>query len=376
MNSQEINFAETPKNILFQCQLLKQNYSYIQNLRCLSSSVIGVIVGYLLPVCSIPCILTNLFIAITVMFKWRTAARQLIYISGICLSSATADVFFIWLWQYPAYGLPYTTNGAKFFTFLNVSPTACRFHRFVYSSSATLMCNMRICSSLDRCLAIYVPIKLKKFHHKYAWFVYGATACFSALLMLPLATEMDWIPSKYGVQCWFRNANTHPNANNSTNIYLQLHHAFLSNLGPVQTILLIIIDLAFVVKFRRHLNKHKRHNTTTTDTKKETKTFNRYRLLFISAVSYTLLATVQCIFLALARLSSVEIISFETTLAYNMSDILWYLNILREVLDFVIYQKCFRIFNIIVVKVSVICCRPTLSTRSGNLFTRTEMTTE
>ncbi|CAH8867801.1 unnamed protein product [Trichobilharzia szidati] len=185
--------------------------------------------------------------------------------------------------------------------------------------------------------------------------------------MLPLATEIDWVPSKFGVQCWFRN---------NSNVYLPLHQSFLSNLGPIQTILLIIIDVAFVVKFRQHFHKHTNKANPTDTQKKDNKKFNRYRLLFISAASYTLLATVQCIFLSIARLSSVDVIVFETGLAYNMSDILWYLNILREVLDFVIYQKCFGIFDVIILKVSVLCFRRTLDTRSSNLFNGTEMTTD
>ncbi|CAH8867798.1 unnamed protein product [Trichobilharzia szidati] len=185
--------------------------------------------------------------------------------------------------------------------------------------------------------------------------------------MLPLATEMDWIPSKSGIKCWFRSNNK---------VYLQLHHAFLSNLGPIQTILLIIIDLAFIVKFRQHFHQHINRENHTDRQRKDNKKFNRYRLLFISAASYTLLATVQCIFLSIARLSSVHIIKFEKGLAYNVSDILWYLNILRGVLDFVIYQKCFRIFDVIILKLSVISFWRTLATRSSSLYTGTGMTTE
>ncbi|CAH8573200.1 unnamed protein product [Schistosoma turkestanicum] len=330
MNTSELIFIERPQRVFQDCRLLEQNYSYIQALKCLSSNIVGTIVGYLIPIFSIPCIIINLFIAISVIMKGRKASRQLIYVSGICLSSAIANILFVWLWQYPSYGLPYTTRATKFFSFLNISVTACRFHRFVYSSSATFMCNMRVCSSLDRCLAVWMPIKLRKFRHHYAWYVYGVVIFISALLMLPFATEIDWIPTRFGLQCWVRNSNA----------YIQIHHSLLSNLGPVQTMILIIIDITFAFKFHQQLKKHK---TDEIDAK-SSKQMHRYLLLFISAVSYNVLAATQCTFLLLARLGSLGFIKFESSLAYNMSDILWYLNSLREVLDFVIYHKCFRVF--------------------------------
>ncbi|CAH8612327.1 unnamed protein product [Heterobilharzia americana] len=359
MNSSQIIFSETPGKIFVDCKLLKQNDTYIQNLKCISSSIIGVVVGYLLPIFSIPCILINLFIAVSVVIKGRRAARQLIYISGICLSSATADIMFIWLWQYPAYGLPYTTNGTQFFTFLNVSPTACRFHRFVYSSSATFMCNMRVCASFDRCLAVFAPIRLRNFRHQYAWYVYGFVFLLSGLLMLPFVIQIDWRLSGTGIHCWVPN----------TSIQIQLYHTFLSNLGPIQTIMLIIIDLAFAFKFRQQFNKYKKDAINTKD-----RQLHRYLLLFVSAASYTLLAATQCTFLSLARLSSVGIIKFETGLAYNMSDILWYLNILREFLDFFIYQKCFQIFDSITSRVFGICRKQVKNVQSNTRSSASDMT--
>ncbi|VDP24963.1 unnamed protein product [Schistosoma mattheei] len=338
MNSSELIFIERPQRIFQDCMLLVQNYTYIQELKCLSSKIIGTIVGYLIPIFSIPCIMINLFIAINVMMKGKKASRQLIYIAGICLSSAIANIMFIWLWQYPSYGLPYTTNGTKFFSFLNISITSCRFHRFMYSFSATLMCNMRVCASFDRCLAIWKPIKLRKFRHHYAWYVYGVVIFISAVLMIPFATEVNWIPTKYGLQCWVL----------STNVYIQIHHAFLSNLGPVQTMILIVIDITFAFKFRQQLKKHRTDGIDVTSSKQ----MHRYLLLFISAVSYNILAATQCIFLLLARLGTVSFIKFESGLAYNISDILWYLNSLREVLDFVIYHRCFHVFSGITSRIS------------------------
>ncbi|KAK4475875.1 hypothetical protein MN116_001122 [Schistosoma mekongi] len=331
MNSSELIFSERPQRIFQDCLLLQENYSYTQQLKCLSSKIIGILVGYLIPVVSIPCITINLFIAIIVIINGKKASRQLIYVSGICMSSGLANIIFTWLWQFPSYGLPYITNGAKFFSFQNISPEACRFHRFMYSFSATFMCNMRVCASFDRCLAIWKPLLLRKFRHHYAWYVYGGFMVISALLMLPFATEVNWIPSRYGLQCWVK----------FTDVYIQIHHAFLSNLGPIQTTLLIIIDIAFAIKFRQQLKKHKSDKIDTTDSK----LMHRYLLLFISAISYNILAATQCTFLLLARLSSVGFIKYDTGFAYNISDILWYVNSLREILDFIIYHKCFRVFH-------------------------------
>ncbi|TNN06612.1 rhodopsin-like orphan GPCR [Schistosoma japonicum] len=338
MNSSELIFSERPQRIFQECLLLEQNDSYMQQLKCLSSRIIGTLVGYFIPVVSIPCITINLFIAIIVIINAKKASRQLIYISGICMSSGLANIIFTWLWQYPSYGLPYITNGAKFFSFLNISPEACRFHRFMYSFSATFMCNMRVCASVDRCLAIWKPLLLRKFRPHYAWYVYGAFIVISALLMLPFATEVNWIPSRYGLQCWVK----------FTDVYIQIHHAFLSNLGPIQTTLLIIIDITFAIKFRQQLKKHKSDKIDTT----YSKLMRRYLLLFLSAITYNILAATQCTFLLLARLSSVGLIKFDSGLAYNISDILWYLNSFREILDFIIYHKCFHVFHIITSRLS------------------------
>ncbi|CAH8660154.1 unnamed protein product [Schistosoma haematobium] len=199
MNSSELIFIERPQRIFQDCMLLVQNYTYIQELKCLSSKTIGTIVGYLIPIFSIPCIMINLFIAINVMMKGKKASRQLIYIAG-----------------------------------------------------------------------------------------------------------------------------------------------------PVQTMILIVIDITFAFKFRQQLKKHRTDGIDVTSSKQ----MHRYLLLFISAVSYNILAATQCIFLLLARLGTVSFIKFESGLAYNISDILWYLNSLREVLDFVIYHRCFHVFSGITSRIS------------------------
>ncbi|CAH8827019.1 unnamed protein product [Trichobilharzia szidati] len=235
---------------------------------------------------------------------------------------------FIWLWQLPVRGLTYASAGQIFFSIVNVSPTACRLQRYTYAFSATMMCNMHICASLDRCLVIYIPTRMKHFSNVFGWYIYIGIFLLSAIMMLPFVIKVDWRLADQRILCWV----------DRKDVFAQTYHTMFSNLAPVQTLVLLTIDLVFLLKIRKQLNKYSLTKLTTTDRDH----LRRSLLLFISSVSFIIISICQSVFYMIARFSSTGLISYQTGVDYDIGDFFWYLNSVRELLDIYIYFKCFK----------------------------------
>ncbi|CAH8612341.1 unnamed protein product [Heterobilharzia americana] len=327
LNEDSLNFSDYPYKVFQQCNLLKTEWSYAQSVKCVISTIVSVWCAYVLPFFSFFGVVTNLFIAFYAILRANKVPRQIIYISGICLSSAIANITFIWLWQFPVRGLTYASHGSIFFSIVNVSPTACRFQRYMYAFSSTMMCNMHICASLDRCLAIYIPTKLKNFPNIYGWYIYIGILLFSASMMLPFGVKVDWRLADKRILCWV----------DRNDLPIQTYHTLFSNLAPIQTLFLITIDSLFLMKIHKQLSQHSLTKLTSSDGGH----LRRSLLLFISSVSFIIIAICQSVFYTIARFSSTGIISYQTGVDYDIADFFWYLNSVRELLDIYIYFKCF-----------------------------------
>ncbi|CAH8827014.1 unnamed protein product [Trichobilharzia szidati] len=324
-----MNYSDAPWVIFRPCDILKQsNWSHSQHLKCSLAQFIGLWSGYILPVVTVLTAIFNLLICVSIALKASKVSKQMIYISGVCLFSVISNGVFVWLRQFPSVGLPYATNGKTYFTFIFISPFACRLYRFVYTFSCTAMCNMRVCASLCRCLAICTPVKYKSCSNRYAWRIYGIIIIVSAILMLPFAIYADWFTSNGKIRCWY----------NPHYVGLPIYQALLSNLGPVQNILLIILDLTFVIKIRKQ-----RHGALITKlTQVERKQLRISMLLLLSSVTFICVAVPHGAFYLLAR---IYILKSQEWIAGNflyLTTVFWFINDIREFSDIVIYLVCFK----------------------------------
>ncbi|CAH8638781.1 unnamed protein product [Schistosoma margrebowiei] len=347
MYEASLNFTDYVSKVFRQCDLLKNDSSYKQQVRCIVSTVVSFWCGYVLPIFSLITIMINLYIGFYTVVRANKVPRQMIYISGICLSSAIANIMFIWLWQFTVRGLPYVSRGTIFFSLLNVSPMACRFQRYMYAFSSTMMCNMHVCASLDRCLTIYIPTKMKRFPKLYGWYIHLAVLLLSALMMIPFVFRVDWRLVDERILCWV----------DLNDQYVQGYHTLFSNLGLIQTIFLIMTDLAFLLKLRKQLYKNPLSKLNVTDKK----SIQRSVLLIISSISFIIIALCQAVFYSLARFNSQLADVNQTGVDYDIGDFFWYLNSIRELLDIYIYFKCFKLL-----RNSLLCTSQRLS--KGSLF--------
>nr|CAH8819540.1 unnamed protein product [Trichobilharzia regenti] len=240
-----MNYSDGPWVIFQPCDILKHsNWSYRQHLQCCIAQFIGIWSGYILPVITELTTIFNLLICVSITLNGCQVSKQMIYISGVCLFRVISNGVFVWLRQFPSVGLPYATNQKTYFTFIFISPFACRLYRFVYIFSCTAMCNMRVCASLFRCLAVCTPVKYKSCSNCYAWYIYGMIIMLSAFLMLPFAIYTDWFANNGKIRCCY----------NPQDVSLQIYQALVPNLSPVQNILLIPLDLTFLIKLRQHMH--------------------------------------------------------------------------------------------------------------------------
>ncbi|CAH8573184.1 unnamed protein product [Schistosoma turkestanicum] len=329
MSEVPLEYVDNALKVFYQCDLVKNDSSFEQQARCVLSTVVSFWCGYILPIFGFITVITNLYIGFYAILRARKVPRQIIYISGICLSSAIANIMFVWLWQFPVRGLPFVSHGTIFFSILNISPTACRLQRYLYAFSATMMCNMHVCASLDRCLLVYIPTKMKRLPNLYGWYIHIGVLLLSGVMMIPFIMGVDWRLVGGRILCWV----------DLSDQYVQGYHTLFSNLGLIQTIFLLVIDLSFLLKVRQQLRKHSLTKLNSTDRKH----IRRSVLLFASSISFSIMALCQAVFYSMARFSSTAV--GQTGVDYDIGDFFWYLNSVRELLDIYIYFKCFKLLR-------------------------------
>ncbi|TNN19958.1 rhodopsin-like orphan GPCR [Schistosoma japonicum] len=283
------NLSEYPGEIFRQCDLLNIiNSSDLQIAKCNLSILIGVWAAYLLPLFGVICMISNLTIGILIIAKANRVPGQMIWICGICLSNVVVDIMFIWLWQFPSKGLPYASNQGIFFSIAYVSSDTCRLFYYVYSYSSTLMCNMRVCSSLNRCLAVYMPSKYKSFPIRYRWYIFISIVIITGLLMIPFGTTTGWFTLGPTIRCWM----------NPNDVNIHFLQTLLSNLGPIQTVIVIILDIIFLFKVHKYLKKQINVSLTSI----ERSQLNTSILLLLSSISFICISLPQAVLSIITRL--------------------------------------------------------------------------
>ncbi|CAH8590968.1 unnamed protein product [Schistosoma turkestanicum] len=323
-------FYDTPQDLLYTCEQLTVNSSHIFKVHCVVSKVLGVWSAYLLPiVCGLGLIIHCLLIMI-ILERLNSIPRQLIYTVCLSCSNILTNILFGWLWLFPAKGLPYATNGQIYYFLFNVSRIACRLCRFTYSLSTTFTSNLILCSAIDRCLSIFLPVKFLNLPNRYAWYICLAVLFISSIMMCPLLFVMDWIQVGPFYICWMEESL----------FQLQIYHTIFANLGLIQSILIVMVNIAFIARLKI---QNKQRHYAMVYTKKELKYISMSIILLAFSMSYVLTALPQTVVYLLAFLWSYSLENFNEEyevwirLMYNGADIGWNLHFTRELIDLFMY---------------------------------------
>ncbi|CAH8651505.1 hypothetical protein MS3_00010318 [Schistosoma haematobium] len=326
----EYFFYDTPTDLLATCGQLNVNSSQVYKVQCIVTKVLGIWSAYLLPIiCGLGLITHSL--VITIIFKClKYTPRQLIYTGCLSCSNILTNILFAWLWLFPAKGLPYITNGQIYYFIFNTSRIACRLCRFTYSLSTTLTSNLILCSAIDRCLSIYFPVKLLHLSNRHAWYICLIVLIISSIMMSPFLIVIDWIQVGQFHICWIEESLFH----------LQIYHTLFANLGLVQSILIVMVNIAFITRL---IIQTRRTRHTMAHNKKELKHISISIILLAFSMSYVLTALPQTTVYLLAFLWSYtnevidEVYEVWIRLMYNLADIGWNLHFTRELIDLIMY---------------------------------------
>ncbi|CAH8615150.1 unnamed protein product [Heterobilharzia americana] len=310
------------------CELLKNEWNGLYLAKCITGSTLGVFSGYIFPIFSIIALITN-SIFIYVFFKDKPSMpRHMIYMICISISGTLTDISVGWLWLFPSRGLPYTTKGSIYFSPFLLSPASCRLHRLFHSFTSTSIINLLVLAAVDRCLAISIPVKFSKLPPHYAWYACGVVWLFSFFMMLPFIFFVQWNDKKDGFHCWVSLAHQ----------FFHVYHTLFSNFGPIQTVILLFLNLTFLLFTRKYLQNRIVQECTRRMNRKEVRIC---LLMLILSTFYIAISIPQAICLLLARMA-VNLSKIHKMIAYDIAHLMWSLNAVREIADFIVYAIYFK----------------------------------
>ncbi|CAH8629728.1 unnamed protein product [Schistosoma guineensis] len=328
-----ISMVSDLRNVTFEfCALLKKEWSLLYLTKCITGTTLGVFSAFIFPIFSIIALTTD-SVFIYVFFRKRSnMPRHMIYMLCVSVSSILTDFIVGWLWLFPSRGLPYATKGRIYFSLIFLSSASCRFYRFLHSFTSTSIVNLLVISAVDRCLAIKAPIKFSKVQPHHAWWACGIIYVVSFLMMLPFGILVTWHRIKNERFCWIIPANE----------VLHVYHTLFSNFGPIQTIILLFLNLTFLLCTRKYL-RNRFLQQCTNNTKTMSRREIRICLLnLILSSFYIAISLPQAICYLLARIPIAGITGIHRGIAYDIAHLMWSLNSVREITNFIIYAIYFK----------------------------------
>uniref|UniRef100_A0A3Q0KV61 G_PROTEIN_RECEP_F1_2 domain-containing protein n=1 Tax=Schistosoma mansoni TaxID=6183 RepID=A0A3Q0KV61_SCHMA len=321
------------RNITFEfCYLLNKEWSLLYLTKCITGSTLGVFSAYIFPIFAIIALITN-SVFIYVFFKKRSSMpRHMIYMLCVLISSGLTDFIVGWLWLFPSRGLPYATKGKIYFSLISLSSASCKLYRLLHSFTSTSIVNLLVLSAVDRCLAIKAPIKFSKVQSHHAWWACGIIYAVSFLMMLPFGILVTWNRKKDEHFCWIRQPDK----------VLHIYHTLFSNFGPIQTVILLFLNLTFLLCTRKYL-RNRFLQQCTNNTRTMSRREMRICLLnLILSSCYIAISLPQAICLLLARIPLPSMTAIHSGIAYDIAHLMWSLNSVREIVDFIIYAIYFK----------------------------------
>ncbi|RTG88259.1 uncharacterized protein DC041_0007852 [Schistosoma bovis] len=306
-------FIDTPYDTLMDCDAYYSGDPNASLALCITSSMVGAISIYILPFICIFGIITNIYIGYVFLYEFKKLSRQSIYMSLICWSDAITILFLGILWMIPAKGLPFASEGRIYYFIIYESVELCRFYRGIYSLTSTLASNLLLLTSIDRCLCIYYPLKYRTIPVYYAWYLIGGVSFISFLCVLPVIILVDFHDIGTFTTCWLHESQA----------FLQIFIILFNNAGFIQTIVILVLNIIFMIKMRKTFTKERLADPQSI----ESKEWSASVILFILATTLLLFSLPQCAaYLAAFFFPSVmEKSQSEQSvrLAYNIADIAW-----------------------------------------------------
>lgn len=320
-------------------ELWKRSYGFcdlintrVKLIRCISGSVVGIWSAYIFPFLSVLTITSNLVLFYILMKKGSQSPRHVIYMFWIFTCGVLTDVVVGWLWLFPTRGLPYASNGKLFFSIFSLSPLACRLHRFFYSLTSTITCNLLVVTVMDRLLTVCFPTYFRKRLHVYAWYSCGVTLIISIITILPFAIMINWFDDQYRIQCWVPKC-------------FAVLHTLVSNFGPIQTIVVIILNVALLICTRcGEIGKNSKKPLESIDHD----VFDEYNeneltiSVYILSGTFAFIAIPQSIAYIILRVSNLKMSSIVEEIIFDIAHYTWCLNSLRQIIDFIVFMKYFK----------------------------------
>ncbi|TPP67944.1 hypothetical protein FGIG_07041 [Fasciola gigantica] len=315
------HFVDSPLDLIWQCRALEEGGNNVTKVDCVMSTVLGITSAYILPfICGFSLVGTVFFMTVVVVTK-NLISRQFIYLFCMFASNAATSVLFGWLWIFLAKGLPFATNGRVYFFTFYSSPTACSVHRFAYSFTSTLSCNVLLVASVDRLLCVYFPMEFSNIPKRYGWYVIVITVIVSVFLLVPMAGLMIWTSVGDKIICWFPDKYQ----------YMEYYHTLISNGGVIQPLAIFVINVIFFVRVRKYaqqlgrvevLNAQAKHNIQACVT------------LLIFSLIFVICALPQSIayICAYTIIRTNPALTTQIRLAYNVADLFWNLYFIRDVI--------------------------------------------
>ncbi|KAK4467518.1 hypothetical protein MN116_008925 [Schistosoma mekongi] len=124
--------------------------------------------------------------------------------------------------------------------------------------------------------------------------------------------------------------------------FLHAYHTLFSNFGPIQTIILLILNLKFLLFIRKYLRNRFLQQCTTNTQCINRKEIRICMLNLILSSSYIVISLPQAICILLARMPFASMTRIHRMIAYDIGRLMWSLNSVRKIADFVVYAIYFK----------------------------------
>ncbi|BHF75272.1 hypothetical protein SprV_0501836800 [Sparganum proliferum] len=327
-------YLDSPWDLFHECD--HYNSTVGGNLgACIIAHLLGIVSVYIFPFVGIFGIISNSLVVYVFFFVFRKPSRQMIYLGCISGVDILTLITFGWIWLFPSKGLPYATFGRVYFFVFNVGDVSCKLFRYAYSFTASLSSSLFLVTAVDRCLSIYFPLTFGRLPRRRAWEAVLVTTLISALLMLPFGIMVRQGYSQGKIICWVFEEKT----------FLQIYHVLLSNSCLLQTLLVIAVNVALVIRLKRSvLQRELLSNCANTN-----REIAASMLLVILSAAMVMAALPQSTAYALSSILS-EVLQGEegrtiVRLVYNISDLCWHILFLQQALNWVLYMKRMKNFR-------------------------------
>ncbi|VDN98557.1 unnamed protein product [Rodentolepis nana] len=330
-------YLDSPWDLLRDCQYLNSGAANASIYRgaCILSHMLGFVSAFIFPFVGVFGVISNIFVTYVFLFVFRKPSRQMIYLACVAAADVATIILFGWIWMFPSKGLPYATGAHVYFFIFNVSNYSCKIFRYFYSFTSCVSSSIFLLTAFDRCLCIYFPLQFARISRKRAWEAVGVTTLLSALLMLPFGIMVEHGPSNGKIICWVQvEANT-----------LQIYHVLLANSSLIQTIIVIIINIALLFRLRQSALLRESMSKCTSANREIAASMLLVILSTIVVISALPQSVAYILSTVLSGVLEGEKGRMAVRMAYNISDLGWQLLFFQQATSWVLYMKRMKNFR-------------------------------